>query len=201
MTRNAQRALKIAGADRMRAMPAVRALKPPVAVADHEVGRTVQREQADDRDAGEHGVAAEQVEKIAGELLRGSQRDAVEEIRERDAPEERRADAAKCVQAEPRCSPSRGSRAARATRRRRPEGSEARESATARCRSRRTWSRTRRGTPRTWRPLQRPTKPRCRPRPDRSTRTSSTSHCRSAAGKAAACRRRSRTPRAGSNHS
>ena len=69
--------------------------------SDHEIRGAMQSEQTDDGYAGEHCVAAEQVEEVPDELVRAPERDAVQEVCERDAPEERSADAAERVQAEP----------------------------------------------------------------------------------------------------
>ena len=72
-----------------------------------EEGRAVEREQRDDRDPGEHGVRAEEVAETAGELAVRVDRDAVDEAREPDSPQQRRPEAGDRVHPRPRCSPPR----------------------------------------------------------------------------------------------
>ena len=66
------------------------------------------REEQADGDPGENRVAAEQIAEIAGEVLVGADRHAVEETRKRDAPEQRGADRGDRVHPGPRRLPARG---------------------------------------------------------------------------------------------
>jgi hypothetical protein len=74
---------------------------------EREEGGAVEGEQRDDGDATQDGVPAEQVPEGAGEVAVGIERHAVEEVREPDAPDERRTDAADGVRPHPDGAPTR----------------------------------------------------------------------------------------------
>jgi hypothetical protein len=75
--------------------------------AQREEGRSVQREERHGCHPGQHGVDAEEVQDVAGVVAVGVQRHPVHEVRERDAPHERCADAAHGVGPSPRRPPAR----------------------------------------------------------------------------------------------
>ena len=74
--------------------------------AEREEDRAVEREEEADSDPGENRVGAEEVAEVPGVALVGGDRDAVEQARERDAPEERRADRADRVHPGPERPPA-----------------------------------------------------------------------------------------------
>ena len=81
--------------------------------AKREEGRAVEREERHDRDSGEHAVRAEEIQEVAGEVAVRVDRGAVQEPRQPDPPEKRRAEAADRVRPRPRRPPP-GSLALRA---------------------------------------------------------------------------------------
>ncbi len=73
--------------------------------AEPQERRPVEREERDDRDAREHAVGAEQIQEVAGEVAVRVDRGAVDERRQPDPPEKRRAEAADRVRPCPRRPP------------------------------------------------------------------------------------------------
>ena len=74
--------------------------------AEREERRAVEREQRHDGDAREHAVRAEQIQEVAGEVAVRVDRRAVDEARQPDPPEQRRAEAADRVRPGPRRPPA-----------------------------------------------------------------------------------------------
>ena len=74
--------------------------------AEREERRPVEPEERHDRDPREHAVRAEQVQEVAGEVAVRVDRGAVEEGRQPDPPEQRRAEAADRVRPRPRRAPA-----------------------------------------------------------------------------------------------
>jgi hypothetical protein len=74
--------------------------------AQREVGRAVEREQQHDRDPAEQCVQAEEIPESAVEVAAGVDRHAVEQVRERDTPNQGGAEAADRVRPGPEAEPA-----------------------------------------------------------------------------------------------